>query len=191
MALLLGRRFHPWEGGEGKVLGQYTSARLLLGRRALQAGDATVALEHFQRALQPPDNLGEAYHLLQAKADVNYWTGRALRALGREAEAVACFEASAAEAGDFQAMAVTEHSALSYFRGLSLLALGRAAEARALFASLRDYARREQKRPARIDYFATSLPLLLVFEDDLEEAKNRRADELLRLAEAGLRGESP
>ena len=191
LALLLGRRFHPWEGGEGKVLGQYTSARLLLGRRALQAGDATVALEHFQRALQPPDNLGEAYHLLQAKADVNYWTGRALRALGREAEAVACFEASAAEAGDFQAMAVTEHSALSYFRGLSLLALGRAAEARALFASLRDYARREQKRPARIDYFATSLPLLLVFEDDLEEAKNRRADELLRLAEAGLRGESP
>jgi tetratricopeptide (TPR) repeat protein len=188
LATLLSRRFHPWEGGEGKVLRQYTTARLLLGEKALTAGQAAGALEHFQLAMQPPANLGEAYHLLQAKADVNYWTGRALRALGREAEAIACFEASASEAGDFQAMAVTEHSELSYYRGLALRELGREAEARALFADLAAFAQRKLASRAKLDYFATSLPLLLVFEDDLDQLQHREADHLLALAKAGQQG---
>ena len=186
LEVLRRRRFHPWEGGEGQVLRQYTSARLLLGRAALEKGQADVALEHFRLAMEIPENLGEAYHLLQAKADVNYWTGRALRDLGREAEAKACFEESAAEAGDFQAMAVTEHSELSYFRGLSLVELGRDNDARALFESLYAFAEKEMESKAEIDYFATSLPLLVVFEDDLDEVKNRRAAHLLKLAKEGL-----
>lgn len=184
---LLGRRFHPWEGGEGKVLKQYTTAHLLLGRSALEAGDAAVALDHFKRAMQPPETLGEAYHLLQAKADVSYWTGKALRALGREEEAVMQFGSSASEAGDFQAMAVTEHSGLSYFRGLSLIELERRNEAAALFEDFRKFAERELATKAKIDYFATSLPLLLVFEEDLDELKKRNAQHLLALATQGLK----
>ncbi len=183
---LLHRRFHPWEGGEGKVLRQYTTARLLLGQQALEDGNGAAALEHFELAMQPPQNLGEAYHLLQAKADVSYWTGKALRALGREADALAAFEVSAIEAGDFQSMAVTEHSELSYFRGLSLMELGRVAEAQALFEDFKRFAQSELESEAQIDYFATSLPLLLVFEDDLDQAKQAHANELLRLAEQGL-----
>ncbi len=183
---LLARRFHPWEGGEGKVLRQYTRAHLLLGQQALETGDPDVALEHFEQAMQPPENLAEAYHLLQAKADVSYWTGKALRALGRGAEAVEQFEASAKEAGDFQAMAVTEHSELSYYRGLSLIELGRDAEAKALFENFKAFAEGELKREAVIDYFATSLPLLLVFEEDLDQAKQAQANKLLRLANQGL-----
>jgi len=114
------------------------------------------------------ENLWEAYHLLKAKADVNYWIGKALHALGRDAEAAECFEASASERWDFQAMAVTEHSEFSYFRGLSLIKLGRTAEAKALFEDLKSYAEREHSIKSEIDYFATSLPLLLVFEDDLD-----------------------
>ena len=136
--------------------------------------------------MQPPENLAEAYHLLQAKADVSYWTGQALRALDREAEAVAQFEASANEAGDFQAMAVTEHSELSYFRGLSLIELGREAEAQALFEDFKRFAEGELNGQAVIDYFATSLPLLLVFEEDLDQAKQAHANKLLRLADQGL-----
>ncbi|MBK1875932.1 DUF5107 domain-containing protein [Pelagicoccus mobilis] len=184
--ILLNRRFHPWEGGEGKVLRQYTTARLLIGQRALNTGDAEEALEQFELAMQPPQNLGEAYHLLQAKADVSYWTGMALRALGREEEAVAQFETSANEAGDFQAMAVTEHSELSFYRGLSLKELGREAEAEALFEDMKSFAVRERKKSAQVDYFATSLPLLLVFEDDLNETRQREMNELIRLTEEGL-----
>ncbi len=184
--LLENRRFHPWEGGEGKVLRAYTEACLRLGRRAFDAGDPASALDDFEKAMTIPENLGETYHPHQAKADVNYWKGRALRQLGREDAARACFESAAAEAGDFQGMAVTSHSELSWYRGLALRELGRPDEARSLFESLRDYAREEQSKPAKIDYFATSLPNLLVFEEDLEEAKNSRAERLLALAKRGL-----
>ena len=182
LALILSRKFHPWEGGEGQVLKQYKSAHLLLGQEALTNGDPGLALEHFENALKPPHNLGEAYHPLQAKADVNYWQGRALRALGREEEAERRFADSAAEAGDFQAMAVTEHSELSRFRALSMAELGRFEDARTLLEDFREYAAREMSRPYKIDYFATSLPLLLVFEEDVEPAHQQEAARLKDLA---------
>ena len=145
--LLRSRRFHPWEGGEGAVLRQFTTAHLLLGRRALEAGELELAHSHFTSAMDTPDLLGEKYHLLQAKADVNYWIGRSLQALGRSDEARAAFEASASEQGDFSEMAITAHSPFTYFRGLSLRELGREDDAAGLIprvAGLRRAARRPQ-----------------------------------------------
>jgi hypothetical protein len=136
--------------------------------------------------MDTPANLGEAYHLLQAKADVNYWLGRAYRALGREDEAVRCFEAAAAETGDLADMAVTAHSPLSYYRGLALRELGRAVESAVLFADLRDFAAARLGRTALIDYFATSLPDLLVFEEDLQSRRDAEYHLLLALAAHAL-----
>ena len=186
LKVLASRRFHPWEGGEGKVLAQYTRAHLALGFAALKSKDCPAALDHAEKAFATPENLGEAYHLLQAKADVNYLKGLALRGLGREDEAKAAFAAAAEEAGDFQAMAVTEYSELSYWRALALAALGRAAEAKAIFAGMKAFAEKGLATPFKIDYFATSLPLLLIFDDDLEALKNERMRNLLSLAEKGM-----
>lgn len=183
--LLNHRTFHPWEGGEGKVLRQYTSAHLLLGRAALAKGDAQQALRHFEAAMLTPSRLGEKYHPLQAKADVSYWQGKALRALGREAEAVTRFAAAAGESGDFQQMAVTEYSELTCYKALALEELGDRDSAGRVRSALAQYAREEMGKPARIDYFATSLPNLLVFEEDADEAKQRRLRRLLELAESG------
>jgi tetratricopeptide (TPR) repeat protein len=186
LELLTTRRFHPWEGGEGKVLRQYTRARLKLGQAALGAGDAASALEQFKLADETPDDLGEKYHLLQAKADVLYWQGRALRALGREDEAVAAFQVAASEAGDFQGMAVTEFSELTIFKALALRELEQVSEATAVLNAVRDYAAVERKVPAKIDYFATSLPNLLVFEEELDAAKGAYLRKLKDEAEAAL-----
>lgn len=182
LKLLMSRRFHPWEGGEGKVLRQYTTARLKLGEAALDNGNAEEALEHFQLALDTPDDLGEKYHLLQAKADVLYWQGKALRALGREAEAIQVFDQAASESGDFEGMAVTEYSELSCFKALALRELDRKGEAEALLQAIIDYAKAEVEVPAKIDYFATSLPNLLVFEEDLDETKRAGLKRLLDAA---------
>ena len=184
--LLATRRFHPWEGGEGAVLRQYTTARLAMGRDALAAGDAAQAHDLFSRAMDTPENLGEAYHLLQAKADVNYWIGRSLTALGRGDEARRRFQESAAEAGDFADMAVTEHSPLSWFRGLSLRELGREDQARELFESLLAFGVAKLEETAEIDYFATSLPNLLVFEEDLQARRDAENHLLVAIAWHGL-----
>ena len=179
-------RFHPWEGGEGKVLKQYTRAHLELGFKALERGAFAAALEHAGKSFATPQNLGEAYHLLQAKADVNYLRGMALKGLGRADDAKAAFEACAAEAGDFQSMAVTAYSELSYYRGLALAELGRKDDAKALFEGMRAFAEKGLATPFKIDYFATSLPLLLIFEDDLEAVKNAQMENLRALAGKGL-----
>ncbi|MBK1827322.1 DUF5107 domain-containing protein [Haloferula rosea] len=184
--LVLSRRFHPWEGGEGAVLKQYTDARLLLGQQALENDDAPGAYEQFSLAMDTPESLGEAYHLLQAKADVNYWLGRSLRAMGREEEALQHFKLSAEEEGDFSEMAVTSHSPLSYFRGLSLREMGREEEARRLFTGLAEFAREGLRTKAKIDYFATSLPNLLVFEEDLQKRRDADHHLLMALAHHGL-----
>ena len=184
--VLAKHRFHPWEGGEGKVLKQYTRAHLELGFKALERGDFAAALDHADKSFDTPQNLGEAYHLLQAKADVNYLRGKALQGLGRADAARAAFAACAAEAGDFQSMAVTTYSELSYYRGLALAELGRTDEAKALFEGMRAFAEKGLATPFKIDYFATSLPLLLIFEDDLEAVKNAQMENLRALAGKGL-----
>ncbi len=186
LEIVTSRRFHPWEGGEGAVLRQFTQAHLQLGRAALENGDAETALRHFTGAMDAPESLGEAYHLLQAKADVNYWIGRALKALDRSEEAEKHFLESANEAGDFADMAVTAHSPLSYYRGLSLRALGRETDARAVFEDLAAFAKQKLTETARIDYFATSLPNLLVFDEDLQARRDAEHHLLLALAHHGL-----
>ncbi len=186
LSITTSRRFHPWEGGEGDVLRQFTTAHILLGRATLEAGDAESALLHFSGAMETPESLGEAYHLLQAKADVNYWIGKALKALGRTDEASAHYNLSADESGDFSEMAVIAHSPLSYFRGLSLRELGREDDARALFADLKSFAEAKLGEPAKIDYFATSLPNLLVFDEDLQARRDAESHLLMGFALHGL-----
>lgn len=179
--LLTSRSFHPWEGGEGKVLRQYTTAHLLLGKRALDDGDAEKALEHFELAMNTPDRLGEKYHMLQAKADVSFWKGKALHALGKPSAAREQFELAANESGDFLGMAVTEFSELTYFKALAMRELGRDEESNAVLRAMAAWAKSEIEKPAKIDYFATSLPNLLVFEEDIEAVKNARMRHLLKL----------
>jgi len=109
-----------------------------------------------------------------------------LEAMGRDEEARAAFEASANESGDFAEMSVADHSPLSFYRGLSLRCLGLDGDAEALFRSLRDHAGKQLGLPAKIDYFATSLPNLLVFDEDLQARRDAEAHLLLALAAHGL-----
>lgn len=186
LGLLTSRRFHPWEGGEGAVLKQYTTARILLGKNAFENKDYLAALEHFSSAMMTPDSLGEAYHPLQAKADVNYWKGCAFRALGRDQEAEDCFTESAEEAGDFAEMAVIDHSPMSYYKGLSLQELGKKKQAETLFLSLLEFGKTGLTKAAKIDYFATSLPNLLVFDEDLQQKRDAEQHLLIAMAYQGL-----
>jgi len=186
MQLLKNRNFHPWEGGEGQVLRQFTYACLKLGQQALKDGDAETALAWFQKSMDTPDNLGEKYHPLQAVAHINYWKGMALKALGRIEKANEHFLASTNEEGDFIDMAVSAYSELSYYKAMSLNELGKTKEAQKLLTEIRKFGEAKLKGKAQIDYFATSLPLLLVFEDDIQKRNTIDATYLIALAQIGL-----
>jgi len=186
LEILENKKFHPWEGGEGQVLRQYSYSCLKLGQVALQNGDAYVALEFFRKSFDTPDNLGEKYHPLQAIAHINYWKGMALKALGKTDKANEHFMKSMNEEGDFVDMAVSAYSELSYYKALALKELGQIDEANKLLLNIKKYAEHKLTEEARIDYFATSLPLLLVFEEDMQKRNEWEAKYLLALAELGI-----
>ena len=176
--ILLSRRFHPWEGGEGLVSGQYVNAHLFLGRRMLEEGDAAGALAHFEAAQHYPINLGEGKHLLTSECHLHYFAGEVLKLLGRSEEASRAWEQAVRGAGADPVM--------KYYKALSLRRLGSLAEADEVLRELLILAEGQLNAEVKIDYFATSLPNMLLFQDDLR--KRNRVDWLYiqALARLGL-----
>ncbi|HWW01189.1 MAG TPA: DUF5107 domain-containing protein [Candidatus Acidoferrum sp.] len=185
-ALLVSRRhFQPWEGGEGGPLGQHVRSHLALGREALAQREPGRAREHFEAALSAPVNLGEARHLLANQSDIHYWLGCACDALG-DAAARRHWLAAASFKGDFQEMSVRAFSEMTYYSALSLEKLGERAKAKRLFRELQAFARKLHDSLAKIDYFATSLPTMLLFDDDLQFRQETTALFLQAQAQLGL-----
>ncbi|HUD99726.1 MAG TPA: DUF5107 domain-containing protein [Bryobacteraceae bacterium] len=176
LSILLSRRFHPWEGGEGLVSGQYVAAHLLLGVDALEHGQPAGALHHFEAARRYPQNLGEGKHLLTRETHLDYFSGRAHSLAGRHDEAQAAWR----RAADTHA----ETDMFAYYRALALRSLGNHTAAEALLRHLHAFAGKAMHAEVKIDYFATSLPNFLLFEDDIEE--RNRIDCLLLRGLAGI-----
>jgi tetratricopeptide (TPR) repeat protein len=140
----------------------------------------------FEAALRCPENLGEATHLLANQSDVYYFLGSAFEADGDHASAQQWFERAAWHQGNFQEMSVKSFSDMSYYNALALKQLGQAREAEELLRSLLAYAKALAGQVARIDYFATSLPTMLLFEDDLQKRNTVTATFLRAQAWLGL-----
>ncbi len=178
LAILAGRRFHPWEGGEGMVSAQYVAAHVLLGLEAFRSGASGRALRHFTAAGNYPHNLGEGKHLLTPETHLDYFRGLAFEAMNRPEDALAAWRQAA---GSDQ-----RNNAFAYYRALALDRLGQSLEARILLQQLKQYAAAKVQAEARIDYFATSLPNLLLFDDDLQKRNQVGALMLSGLANLGL-----
>lgn len=76
---------------------------------------------------------------------------------------------------------------MSYYAALSLDALGRKAEAAGLLGEMRTFAEGQIQEHINIDYFATSLPNLLLFDYDLQKRNRIDCLFLLALSELGMR----
>jgi TolA-binding protein len=83
-------------------------------------------------------------------------------------------------------MSVRAFSEMTYYSALSWERLGQKAQAKKLFRQLLAHALRLQKAPAKIDYFATSLPTMLLFDDDLQFRQETTALFLQAQAQLGL-----
>lgn len=186
LALLQLRKFQPWEGGEGLALGQHVRTHLILGKHELAQGNARQAQRIFEAALSVPENLGEAKHLLANQSDIYFWLGVAADAAGDHSSARHWWERAAHHRGDFQEMSVKQFSEMTYYNALALKRLNRGKEAAETLRALLSYAEGFAKRETKVDYFATSLPDMLLFEDDLEKRKTVTALFLQAQAWLGL-----
>jgi tetratricopeptide (TPR) repeat protein len=188
LKVLDGRRFQPWEGGEGRVLRAWERTQLALADRARQAGDVTTAVVHAQAALRTPEALGEARHPLANPAELMLALGNAFEAADDHEAAARCWREAAAAHGDFSEMSPQPYSENTYFSVLAARRLGQAAYADELVAGLAAYLAWLAQTPAGIDYFATSLPAMLLFDDDPQRRRVLTV-ELLRAQLALLQGD--
>ena len=188
LQLLLGRKFHPWEGGEGKVTRQYVTSLLGLSKCAYMKGEYSMAASHADRALSYPESLGEGKLFGARENDVFYYLGCALAGQGLGERAAAAFERAARGDGEPSlSMSYNDPPAdMHFFQGLAYARLGRAAEARGCFNRLVDYGEGHRDRAVSIDYFAVSLPDFLIFEDDLSRRNNVFCGYLMGLGLLGL-----
>ena len=188
LELIMKRQFHPWEGGEGKVVGQYLYAHMALAKRAIDQGDYQDAVDHLKLCYEYPQNLGEGKLFGSQENDINYWLGCAYDGLGETERAI--------EAWENAAVGLSEPGAAMYYndqqpdkifyQGLALLKLGREDKARSRFNKLLKYGEKHLFIPFKMDYFAVSLPDLLIFEEDLQKRHEIHCHYLMALGQLGL-----
>jgi tetratricopeptide (TPR) repeat protein len=189
LQILTSRIFQPWEGGEGLVLAQFVRSNLLLGQRALVGQNPSQARRFFETVLSPPENLGEAKHLLANWSDVFFWIGVSCAEEGRPEEAARAWQQATRQQGDFQEMSVRSVSDKTFWTAMAYARLGQDRHARELFQRIYDYSLELEQETPGIDYFATSLPAMLLFENDLRKQNQIEATFLRAQALLGLEQE--
>lgn len=185
---IMGRKFHPWEGGEGKITTQYTIALLEMAKKAQKEGHFADAEEMLRKALVYPENLGEGK--LEGTKDnhLYYNLGLALEAQGKIQEAGECFELATVGTDEpAGAMYYNDQPAdMILYQGLAFLKLGKVREARSRFYRLIDYGEQHLEDIVKIEYFAVSLPEFLIFDEDYTARNRAHCYYLMALGNIGL-----
>ena len=188
LGLIKARKFHQWEGGEGKVAAQYLTALYQLAKAAVEKEDYAEAKELLLRAVgEYPHNLGEGKLESGQENNLYYLLGLVQEKLG---EAKDAFESlTRACCGESEPVGMMYYNdqppEMIYYQGLAYRMLGEEEQAVRRFQKLVDYGREHIRDDVKIDYFAVSLPDLLIFEENLNE-RNRK--HCLFMMSLGLKG---
>ena len=183
------RKFHPWEGGEGKVPGQYLLAQTELAKSAIKAGKYQEAIDLLAATTEYPHNLGEGKLPGAQENDIDYYRGIAYQALGNQEKSEFYFR-KASEGLSEPAPAIyynDQQPDKIFYQGLAWEALGNPENARKRFNKLISYGEKHLFDQVKIDYFAVSLPDLLIWEDDLQKRNTIHCYYLMALGYLGLK----
>ncbi len=193
------RIFHPWEGGEGKVSGQYQLCRIEMAKKILEEvkgirentnsnSSLNDAVELLQASLSFPDNLGEGKLYGAQDNDIYYYLGKAYEIQGNEEKVKEMWELGTV--GPTEPAAALYYNDAKpekiYFAALCYRALGMEDKARGLFYKLVNYGKQHYFDEVKMDYFAVSLPDLLVWDEDLNIRNRRHCENMIALGEKGL-----
>ena len=186
--LLASRKFHPWEGGEGKVTGQYVICQTGLARNAIIHKRYNEAVALLSGLKKYPVNLGEGKLHNQAENDIDYLLGLAFEGMSEMEHAKQHFEKAASGISEpVQAIFYNDSQPDKIlYQGLAHYKLGSYDKASAIFKRLISFGEEHAEDDVSIDYFAVSLPDLLVFEQDLLLHNHLHCIYMIALGNLGL-----
>lgn len=186
--LIAARKFHPWEGGEGKVVYQFLLCHIQLAKAAIAEGRNEKALELLTNVEAYPINLGEGKLYGTQENDIHYLQGCAYAAMGLEEKAKEKFiQTTKGISEPVQAIFYNDPQPDKiFYQGLAWLKLGDKKKAKEIFEKLISFAAQHINDKIEIDYFAVSLPDLLVFDQDLSLKNKVHCEYLTGLGLLGL-----
>ena len=186
--LIQNRQFHPWEGGEGKVPFQYLTCQIESAKNEINLKNYQNAIDLLNEAKVYPHNLGEGKLLGTVENDIDYWLGCAYKGLENEEEANAYFEKASKGLSDPSPAIFynDQQPDKIFYQGLALQKLGETDEANVRFKNLLNYGETHMNDEVKLDYFAISLPDLLIWEEDLNDLNKIHCNYLIGLGQLGL-----
>lgn len=188
MELLNSRKFHPWEGGEGKVPAQYLYSHIALAYQHIQQEQFEQAIALLEEAQVYPENLGEGKLFGAQENDIFYWLGCAYEGLQENEKAIEAWEQASVGLSEPEPAIFynDQQPDKIFYQGLALLKLNRQEEAYSRFHKLISFAEERYSQKVKIDYFAVSLPDLLLWEEDLQARNTLFCHYLMGLGHLGL-----
>lgn len=181
--------FHPWEGGEGKVSGQYRYALTEKALIKIAQKDYIEAITLLTKTLEYPVNLGEGKLPNVQDNIAEYYIGTCYDALNNKEEATRYYYKAS--------IGLTEPAVALYYndqpsdtilyQGLAHEALGNAKQAKKAFHQLKAFGEKHIFDQVSYDYFAVSLPELEVFPDNIQTRNTIYCQYLMALSDIGLK----
>lgn len=186
--LINSRHFHPWEGGEGKIVGQYVLSRLALAEKAIENGNYGEALKLLNETDTYPHNLGEGKLSTIAENDVEYYKGLVYLKLGDNDNAQKWLtKATEGVQEPQQAFYYNDQSPDKiFYQGMAWKLLGNTGKADERFNALIEHGEKHMGDHCEIDYFAVSLPDLAIWEEDLSKLNQVHCHYVIGLGYLGL-----
>ena len=164
--VLCEREFHPWEGGEGKVTGQYLLNQLHRALDSIHQGEPGLAVALLQQALHYPLNLGEGRLPGQTDNDIWYLLAychqqRGESELAGQALARAMQGDSGLSAGRYYNDQPADYL---FWQGMAMRTSGEQLQADAHFQNFLDWVENHRNSVPETDFFAVSLPDLVALD---------------------------
>lgn len=180
------RSFRPFEGGEGRAIAAYDRATIRQAQH-LTLTDPRSAILLLLAGIVAPTHLGEGRHPADPQAERYVALGDAYAAVG---------DREAAESAWRTACLRTPLASVSrtigeadFWIGVAHQRLGQPQEAEVVWHSLDARATDLEEAKAPVDFFATSVPELLLFDTDTAPARGELARQLRELATRGREAE--
>lgn len=151
------KRFHIYEGGEGKLTKQHAWMHVLYGNELAKAGDTEKAEQIYQNGINMPKSYGEAKTFFNQEAHIYYYLSKLYTGDKR----IAALQ----KAAEYKA-AVSE---ISLFRALALKELGQKAEAKAVLDEMLSTAQNLIDNKDMRTYYGVGSPSPMPFELDIEK----------------------
>jgi len=186
--LLESRKFHPWEGGEGKVVAQYLLCHLALAKQAIDNSQYERAMEFLAATEHYPFNLGEGKLYGTTDNERHYLLGCVYERMELNEQAMSEFKlATKGNSEPVQAIYYNDPQPDEImYQALAWIKLGEKNKAKQIFENFIAFGNEHIIDKMSIDYFAVSLPDMLVFDKDINLSNKIHCTYLMGLGWLGL-----